>query len=967
MKIAPKDILCSLALVCVALSCAREIPNNPDSGAFEGEVVLTSQAQVDAFQAISSLHVLTVTGKDITDLSPVDVHALDKLIVTGTSIKTLENPSFAYINDRIEISSNDSLVSVKSLGTKYCTGNIAISKNPILSNIEGLLSLKKMTGTISITGNKSLGADNGSAGKTYGFNVLRELMDNYIVKAGQIILVSNHPEAVTDPDRIGKGKGEYYSYVIRSAEDLKNIATGECEDFTLMGPAVNDDVWRAIPSKGLKTIHGNLYAEGCDFTMLSAVFKAVSLEGGMTLRHFVSYDTGDWKKYINSDLVPVHLHGDLVLDSLLIHGWAGAGFNNMEEIDGNLSVTDCKFNSDAMMAKCTKVHGDVIFSGITFGLNSKRGPGYFAVGFEEIGGDLVISDNPYLNSLGGFESIRKIGGRVIIRDNGSKELEDAASEGIPDKTASGRTGFDLVQQWIFDEVVAPDKVECYRADGTPVEFDTRVPEDWVITSMADLDAVRGDNLVAKSLTLRGASVTEAVWEKLKTKFIEVQGDLVCDGCSFTMCSKFFKGVSCKGSITFRDMANAADAYLNTDLFPVRIYGDLTLENVNIHGWDGAGLNMVEQIDGNLTVKTRMLGASSCFAKLRSVGGDVLVRGVRNDLFDALTTRLNWSLQTVGGSFSIVNCALEDLSCFGKMTKAGSVYIRDTHIEDFSLVQDWIECGIVRLDDVECYDILDRPVKFEPSSEDLYPDYAVVAEGRDAILALAVQPRTSYRFLVLDGNGETIPDSDMVRLKNGIDTVSEMLIFKNIAGWSMIEQVICSKTPRITPAGGLKFLECPDLSNLNGLKWMTAIEGDLVFRNCPKAVWNWGEGNCLNQIVQIKGDFTIKNSAQGLSGTSCLKSLEKVGGNLTIENNSVNFTSLNGMPLKEIGGNFRYVGNSLVNSLAGFSQVTKVGGNILVKGTAINDFSIIQSWIDNSVTTRDRVQCYNASGVKVSFN
>ena len=72
-----------------------------------------------------------------------------------------------------------------------------------------------------------------------------------------------------------------------------------------------------------------------------------------------------------------------------------------------------------------------------------------------------------------------------------------------------------------------------------------------------------------------------------------------------------------------------------------------------------------------------------------------------------------------------------------------------------------------------------------------------------------------------------------------------------------------------------------------------------------------------------------------------------------------------MPLTEIGGNFTYTNNDLVNSFLGFTGLTNIGGNLLVKGNNISDFSQVASWISGGVV-KGTVECYDTDGNKVNF-
>ena len=84
----------------------------------------------------------------------------------------------------------------------------------------------------------------------------------------------------------------------------------------------------------------------------------------------------------------------------------------------------------------------------------------------------------------------------------------------------------------------------------------------------------------------------------------------------------------------------------------------------------------------------------------------------------------------------------------------------------------------------------------------------------------------------------------------------------------------------TVDGGIVFRNCAQLFNLNGMKSMTAVGGDLVFENCPKITTNWGAGNCLSQIESVAGSVKLSGVAEPMAGVTFL-SLRSVGGDVTV--------------------------------------------------------------------------------------
>ena len=704
------------AAAALVWSCKPEEQGQNVNPSTQGdEITLSTQAEVDAFTSQKTLKTLTIKGTGITDISKVNVTSVDELVIKETGLTNLSTAAFSSVNKKLEISGNSQLEEISQIGLKFCTGDITIADNPKLTSIAGFLGLKKMTGKFIVRGNPLLGADDGSAPDEYGFNVLRKLISDQVLTVPQVTLADNHPDAVTDASLIGSGGSGLASYTIRSAADLKAITKNECQDLTLLGPDVDDEVWANIKTAGLKVIHGNLYAEGCNFTMCSNFFEnngdGITLEGGLTLKNFVAFQENDKSRYINSDNVPKVIGGDLVLEKLWLHGWFGAGFNEVTEVNGGITIKDVYVDNNCLFKKTTKVHGDVIVQNCMPGYNgstSGSGPWNFDFGFEEIDGDVQILDNGWVIDLTGWMNLKKIGGKLIIKNNFVDGAAAGSGYGFAEIEEAKGNGWDLVQQWIWDGVVDPDKVECYRLDGSRVEFSTTPPEkplDCVITSQADIDALEGEGLTVGSLTVRGSGVTDQVWANIKTKIAVVNGPLLAEDAAFTMASNFFADVQCNGDITLRNICTGAGQYFNSDNFPTHVLGNLTIENINIHGWAGAGFNLVTEIDGDLTIKTAMMGNNTCFTALQKVGGNLTIDGPQADFNGNRIWNVDqWTIKQIGGKLSILNSAIVNLAGFSGLTSLGGLYVRgNPDFNDFSIATTLIGAGVVDKANVECYD------------------------------------------------------------------------------------------------------------------------------------------------------------------------------------------------------------------------------------------------------------------------
>ena len=205
MKLFHRYLLSAAALFCCAglAACSEDTtdPANP----YSGNYTLSTQAEVDAFPARRTANSIIVTGAGITDISSLDVAAVGTLVIRNTGIVSLALPHTTSVATMLEISGNESLTDVADLGVKFVIGDIHIEDNPQLTDISGMLGIKKMTGKLYVTGNSSLGEDKPDEPDSYGFNVIKYLISNSVLDAESVTLSNNHPLAVTDPSLIGQG------------------------------------------------------------------------------------------------------------------------------------------------------------------------------------------------------------------------------------------------------------------------------------------------------------------------------------------------------------------------------------------------------------------------------------------------------------------------------------------------------------------------------------------------------------------------------------------------------------------------------------------------------------------------------------------------------------------------------------------------------------------------------------------
>ena len=965
MKLFHRYLLSAAALFCCAglAACSEDTtdPANP----YSGNYTLSTQAEVDAFPARRTANSIIVTGAGITDISSLDVAAVGTLVIRNTGIVSLALPHTTSVATMLEISGNESLTDVADLGVKFVIGDIHIEDNPQLTDISGMLGIKKMTGKLYVTGNSSLGEDKPDEPDSYGFNVIKYLISNSVLDAESVTLSNNHPLAVTDPSLIGQGgeSGGVYSYMIKSDAEAAAFSPGgkEIKNLTVTGPNVSDDGMALLASK-ISVVQGTLTVDGASLKTTETFFGKVDCQGSIILRNITTYDESGSNKFFNTNGFKniTRIYGDLVLENIpyLIHWGRGSGFAQITEIDGDLTVRSCGMQQMAF-ASLNKVGGDLTLADNCIELYT----GFFwnlATDLRHVGGSLTLTDNDHQNGLGGFEKVEYIGGDITITGNGTAP---GASGGIPYASKAGQVGFDLVESWITGGIVQPGAtIDCRYADGTPVEF-SEIPQpgeykSYTITGRDELLAFAPQDGSAVKETVQdltivdtGNTISDNDLSFVKTRVEKVMGTLTLEGSSLTSTELFFLngGFTVEGGIVFRNCAELFNLNGMKDM--TAIGGDLVFENCPKIATDwGAGncLSQIVSVAGSVRltgVTTPMRGVT--FNSLKSVGGDFIVTGCNGNFwnFDVM------KLETIGGNLVITdNAKLNGLGGFAFVTSVGGdvtitgngtanggiPYDSTSDQVGFDLVAGWLGSGVVApAATVTCKYADGSAVEFPVPSP--YKSYTIT--GRDELLAFAPQDGSAVKETVQDltivDTGNTISDNDLSFVKTRVEKVMGTL---TLEGSSLTSTELFFLNGGFTVEGGIVFRNCAELFNLNGMKDMTAIGGDLVFENCPKIATDWGAGNCLSQIVSVAGSVRLTGVTTPMRGVT-FNSLKSVGGDFIVTGCNGNFWNFDVMKLETIGGSLVLSDNARFNGLGGFEALKSVGGDLTVTGNGTSEGGI----------------------------
>lgn len=103
----------------------------------EGDISLTTQAEVDSFSGTSITGSLYIKGNDITDLTPLS--------------------SLTSVGDDLEIGNNAALTTLDGLNNINSVGyNLVVIDNPVLTNLDGLINVTSVGHILEVRYNDTL-------------------------------------------------------------------------------------------------------------------------------------------------------------------------------------------------------------------------------------------------------------------------------------------------------------------------------------------------------------------------------------------------------------------------------------------------------------------------------------------------------------------------------------------------------------------------------------------------------------------------------------------------------------------------------------------------------------------------------------------------------------------------------------------------------------------------------------------
>lgn len=430
------------------------------------------------------------------------------------------------------------------------------------------------------------------------------------------------------------GKTEADAFVASVPEGEKL----ELRNLTVTGSDINNDVLASLASRissvrGVMTFDGIGNDDPDTWLDMNNFVSRVDIQGDIIFRNITNIvNPQGFGGY-------TAIGGDFIVENCpnFVLSWS-SDLANISEIAGDLIIRGGNKMSGSLFSSLRKVGGCVELSGISdvWSLDNNLENGYPMMQIEQIGGDLVIKDNPALWSLAGFESLIHIGGNVVISGNNPKM---PVSSGVVD-------GDDCIGLCLIKDLLNKGAIS---ADAT---ITLATGEDNAPVDIADVPSCNPD-ITARSYVIMGQEqllefLAAADSENKETVYdLFITGDDLEEGSVRDIDNRV---AAIEGTLTFSDISMANGAWLSTDQFieNINVTGGIVFQNVQAN-INPNGLKMTS-LTGDVVIDNcpNFPADWDPFTDLKEVGGDVRVIGP----IKGFSARFFRALETVGGDFHI---------------------------------------------------------------------------------------------------------------------------------------------------------------------------------------------------------------------------------------------------------------------------------------------------------------------------
>jgi hypothetical protein len=487
------------------------------------------------------------------------------------------------------------------------------------------------------------------------------------------------------------------SIIIKNCPNLNNANSF---DF-LTQPVINGDLilenlpvlpfhWDGTGGiRAISEVRGDFIVKDCDFNAFSLASLA-TIGGDL---HIEGAKGSFWDFHeahaLNSIGGDIKIINNQVFNSL----W---GLEDFTSISGDLVIKDCPRFSNFYESALTSIGGKFHIENCGDSEFEQLYDFTSLPGLTTIGGDIIITGNEFINSLGGLESLTSIGGDVTVTMNGN------ATDQIPvSGLNNGLPGFCLVKDGLDEGIISAEAtITLSDYEGTAIDvasLTSCIPyPSLTVSTLADVEAFEATDTIM-DLTILDFEAYPYL-DGLGSKIDVIVGIVTIDGGTDNQATNFFANVQIDSSIIVK---NTANMNINNFMFLTKIGGDLMLENnpgIGYFWGPGAGFQNVDSIGGSLIVKnSRDFGyAGNAFSGLKYIGGDFVVDscGFGADGFTTLyDMKFMTALRTVKGDILWKeNPNLNNLGGFQFITEIGGNVTIIDHPTSGGAIQDAVDGG-----------------------------------------------------------------------------------------------------------------------------------------------------------------------------------------------------------------------------------------------------------------------------------
>ena len=436
-------------LVLSFLSVLLLLFTNLNAQVYNGDLTLTSQAQVDAFNYTSVTGDLTI--QESVSGNIVNLNGLSELTSVGADLNILSNEALNNLTGLSNLGSiggdlfiaGTALSDIEGLNNLTTIGGILYLKvNPALTNISGLNGLISIGGQFRVVDSDLLAKIDGLNGlitlggelKIESYNALTSIdgLNSLTAIVGDLEIFGSSLTHIGGFTSLSSIEGDLFisGTALSDIDGFNNLTTIGGILYLKINPALIN----ISGLNGLTSIGGQLRIVGSDALAKIDGFNGLkTIGGGLNIE---SYDALTSINGFNSltTLTGLEIHGNLLTHI--------GGFSSLSSIEGQLFISGTALTDIDGLSNLTTIGGDlylkinpalVNISGLN-GLTSIGGQlriiGSDALakidglnGLKTIEGDLQIDSYTSLTSIEGLKSLNSIGGNFEIHGNSLTNID----------------------------------------------------------------------------------------------------------------------------------------------------------------------------------------------------------------------------------------------------------------------------------------------------------------------------------------------------------------------------------------------------------------------------------------------------------------------------------------------------------------------------------------------------------------